>query len=84
MDLGSIFHIEQVRLVNALNELMHEIINAQSLKWGDLKEEKSTCATEVKESFLEKAEWELGLQDELAMAEKCNSRDPVANKTSEV
>lgn len=40
--------------------------------------------TEVKESFLEKAEWELGLQDELAMAEKFNSRDPVANKTSEV
>lgn len=27
MDLGSIFHIEWVRLANAWNELMNEIIN---------------------------------------------------------
>lgn len=36
MDLGSIFHIEWVRLANAWNELMNEIINDQSLKQGDL------------------------------------------------
>lgn len=32
MDLQSTFHIEQVKLVNALNESMNKITNEQSLK----------------------------------------------------
>ena len=57
MDWGSIFHREWARLANALNKLMNEIINEQSLKWGDPQGERSACAVEeVKESFLEEAE----------------------------
>lgn len=70
MDLQSTFHIEQVKFVNALNELMNKITNKQSLKW-ELQEKKGQpCAAEVKESFLEKAEWELGLRDELLWLKK--------------
>lgn len=43
MSLGRIFHVEWVRFANALNEVMNEIINEQSLKWGDKRTEVSMC-----------------------------------------
>lgn len=58
MDLQSIFHTEWVRLANALNELMNEIIiNEQSLQWGAARGERSADATEVKKSFLKHENW---------------------------
>lgn len=58
MDLQSIFHTEWVRLANALNALMNEIItNEQSLKWGAVRGES--------QQMLQKKSFVKGLRDDL-------------------
>lgn len=42
---------------------------------------KVSICYKVKEGFLDEAEWELGLRDELAMAKNWKSRDPTAKKS---
>lgn len=51
MDLQSTFHIEQVKLVNALNESMNKITNEQSLKWELQEEEGQHVLQRLRKAF---------------------------------